>query len=90
MHRAQDVTQTVFTDAARKAERLASHPAMTGWLYNSAYRAAAALMRAEDRRERREREAAALAAVYGPFTRARGRGPPINGRLSCTVSGERL
>jgi RNA polymerase sigma factor (sigma-70 family) len=60
VHRAQDVTQTVFTDAAKKAERLAGHPAMTGWLYTSAYRAAAALMRAEDRRERREREAATM------------------------------
>lgn len=60
VHRAQDVTQTVFTDAAKKADRLASHPAMTGWLYTSAYRAAAALMRAEERRARREREAATM------------------------------
>ena len=57
-HLAQDVAQTVFTDLARKAGSLArgrdaSSP-LTGWLYTSAYFAAAKMVRGENRRRDRE------------------------------------
>ena len=32
-HRAEDVSQQVFTELARQAGRLAKHPALLGWLY---------------------------------------------------------
>src|SRR3954470_17071911 len=34
-HMAQDVTQSVFSDLARKAASLAQHELLTGWLYTS-------------------------------------------------------
>jgi RNA polymerase sigma factor (sigma-70 family) len=56
-HLAQDVTQTVFTDLARKAESLSRRLVLTGWLYTSAHFAAAKAVRAERRRRTREQEA---------------------------------
>jgi len=56
-HLAQDVTQLVFTDLARKAAALASHPALAGWLHTSTRYAAAKRVRSESRRRDREREA---------------------------------
>ena len=56
-HLAQEVTQTVFADLARKAESLSRRPLLTGWLYTSAHFAAAKVVRAERRRRAREQEA---------------------------------
>src|SRR5215471_3752961 len=56
-HLAQDVTQSVFTDLARKAASLSHRPVLTGWLYTSAHFAAAKAVRAESRRRTREQEA---------------------------------
>lgn len=56
-HLAQDVTQTVFADLARKATRLVDHPAPAGWLHRHTFFVASGLVRAEQRRKRREREA---------------------------------
>jgi RNA polymerase sigma factor (sigma-70 family) len=53
-HRAEDATQAVFTDLARKARTLAARPILAGWLYRSAQFAAAGLVRAERRRVARE------------------------------------
>ena len=57
---AEDVVQAVFTDLAGKAERLAGHPSLTGWLYTTTRFAAANLRRSEQRRARREQEAVTM------------------------------
>jgi len=56
-HLAQDVTQLVFTDLARKAAQLAGHRVLAGWLFTSTRFAAAKLVRGEQRRRTREQEA---------------------------------
>ncbi len=53
-HMAEDVTQRVFVDLARKAESLADHPVLAGWLFKSTHFAACALVRAEARRRKIE------------------------------------
>ena len=44
-HLAQDVTQMVFTDLARKAAALARRPVLAGWLHTSTRFAAAKVVR---------------------------------------------
>lgn len=56
-HLAQDVTQLVFTDLARKAARVAGHRVLAGWLFTSTRFAAAKLVRGARRRQAREQEA---------------------------------
>jgi len=65
-HLAQDVTQTVFTDLARKAESLSRRPVLTGWLYTSAHFAAAKAVRAERRRREHEQEAQTMRELHDP------------------------
>jgi RNA polymerase sigma factor (sigma-70 family) len=57
---AQDVTQVVFTDLARKAAVLKHHPVLKGWLFTSARFAASKLVRRERLRQDRERSAHAM------------------------------
>ncbi|EEF59259.1 RNA polymerase, sigma-24 subunit, ECF subfamily [Pedosphaera parvula Ellin514] len=54
---AQDVTQSVFIDLARKASGLKNRVSITGWLYTSTHYAAAKAVRGESRRREREQEA---------------------------------
>lgn len=56
-HRAQDVTQSVFIDLARRARALSGRAEIAGWLYTSTHYAAAKLKRGEQRRQVREQEA---------------------------------
>ncbi len=53
-HRAQEVTQMVFTDLSRKAAALVRHPVLPAWLHRSTYFAALRLRRSESRRQRYE------------------------------------
>jgi RNA polymerase sigma factor (sigma-70 family) len=57
VHRAEDVTQSVFVDLARNAARLLQRRDLAGWLYTSTHFAAAKLKRGEQRRQVRETEA---------------------------------
>jgi RNA polymerase sigma factor (sigma-70 family) len=57
VHLAQEVTQSVFIDLARKAGRLVRHASLTGWLYTSVRFAAATARRGDQRRQQREQEA---------------------------------
>ncbi|MCX6954229.1 MAG: sigma-70 family RNA polymerase sigma factor, partial [Verrucomicrobia bacterium] len=57
VHLAQDVTQLVFTDLARKASTVAGYRVLAGWLFTSTRFAAAKLVRGERRRHAREAEA---------------------------------
>ena len=57
IHRAQDVTQQVFTELARQARRLRNHPALAGWLYTTTRLVALRANRTEQRRKAREQEA---------------------------------
>jgi RNA polymerase sigma factor (sigma-70 family) len=54
---AEDVSQAVFTELARKAPRLLGHPSLAGWLYTTVRHLAANWRRADQHRRRREEEA---------------------------------
>jgi RNA polymerase sigma factor (sigma-70 family) len=57
VHQAQDVTQQVFSELARQARHLTGHPTLTGWLYTTTRRLSWRVIRSEQRRKTREREA---------------------------------
>jgi RNA polymerase sigma factor (sigma-70 family) len=57
---AEDLSQAVFTQLARKAPRLLAHPSLAGWLYTTVRHLAANLRRADQHRQRREQEAQSM------------------------------
>ncbi len=57
---AEDVSQRVFADLARKAAELSQRAVIGGWLYRSTQFAATDVVRAERRRKVRETEAATM------------------------------
>ena len=63
-HLAQDVTQTVFADLARKAGNLPHDVVLAGWLYRHACFTAAKVVRAERRRQIREKTAIEMNALH--------------------------
>jgi RNA polymerase sigma factor (sigma-70 family) len=56
-HQAEDVTQEVFSELARRSERLVRHPALAGWLYTTTRLMALRSRRTEWRRRAREQKA---------------------------------
>lgn len=56
-HLAQDVTQTVFADLAKKAGTLPKEVMLGGWLHHHTVFVASTIMRGERRRQNRERQA---------------------------------
>ena len=65
-HLAEDVTQQVFCDLARKAPSLMTRPALSGWLYVGAHHAAAGVVRKERRRKVREAQATTMENILHP------------------------
>jgi RNA polymerase sigma factor (sigma-70 family) len=65
-HLADDATQIVFNDLARKARHLVSRPTLSGWLYVSAQKTSAGIVRKERRRKARELKASELQIAPTP------------------------
>src|SRR6266542_1085545 len=63
-HLAQDVTQTVFADLARKARNLPREVVLAGWLYRHTCFTAANAVRTERRRQIREKTAMEMNALH--------------------------
>jgi RNA polymerase sigma factor (sigma-70 family) len=63
---AEDVTQSVFSDLARKAARLEAHTSLAGWLYTSTCYCARSARRSDRRRQVREQQAFAMNQLLQP------------------------
>jgi len=62
-HLAEEVSQSVFTDLARNADKLTPDIVLSAWLHRVAYRTAIDVVRRESRRQFREQEAMEAAAM---------------------------
>jgi RNA polymerase sigma factor (sigma-70 family) len=62
-HLAQDVTQIVFADLARKARSLSTGVMLGGWLHRHTVFVASKVMRTERRRQLRERQAVEMNSI---------------------------
>lgn len=68
-HLAQDVTQQVFCDVARRAHKLARHAVFGAWLHTSTRYAASHVVRGERRRKSREAVAFMMNTTEGEASR---------------------
>lgn len=68
-HLAQDVTQTVFIDLARKARTLPKEVMLGGWLHRHTVFVASTTLRAERRRQARERHAVEMNVLHSDTQR---------------------
>ncbi|MFT3830220.1 MAG: sigma-70 family RNA polymerase sigma factor [Opitutaceae bacterium] len=59
-HLAEDVAQATFAELARQAAKLATHPALRGWLHTTAYHHAVRSVRTQRRRAAREEQVAVM------------------------------
>ena len=66
VHLAEEISQKVFCDLARKASSLVRHPALTGWLYRTTRYAAIDAARAELHREKLAQSLAAMPDLTSP------------------------
>ncbi len=66
---AEDVVQIVFTDLARKARGLSPEVMLGGWLHQRTFHVATTLVRAQRRRNERERRAAEMNLLQTPSDR---------------------
>ena len=66
MAQAEDITQTVFTDLARKACSLPGKIMLGGWLHRHTCFVASTQLRSELRRQHREREAMQMNTLHSP------------------------
>src|SRR5712671_4062033 len=62
-HLAEEVSQSVFTDLARNADKLRPDTVLGAWLHSVAYRTAIDVVRGESRRQFREQKATEMAAM---------------------------
>lgn len=76
-HLAQDVAQMVFADLARKAHTVSSGVMLGGWLHRRTCNIAAPMMRAERRRQAREKEAVEMTALQEDSGAALARITPV-------------
>ena len=67
-HLAEDVTQKVFADLARKAASLSGRASLSGWLYVSTHVATAEVVRTERRRKAREAAAHTMQTLLDDST----------------------
>ncbi len=65
---AEEISQTVFLDLSRNADKFASNTILTAWLYRVTRRAAIDVVRTESRRQIREQIAVELADMNSPDT----------------------
>src|SRR5262245_38719159 len=65
-HLAEDVTQSVFSTLAQKAESIVPPQVLGGWLYNTTRHLAMHAVRTEQRRREREQMACAMQSLDRP------------------------
>src|SRR3982750_2063683 len=69
-HLAEDVAQTVFIGLAKNSRKLSNEVMLGGWLHQHTFHVATRAIRAERRRQSREREAAEMNTLNDDSLRA--------------------
>jgi len=92
VHRAEDVTQTVFIELARNARKLMRRSDILGWLYTTTHYTAAKLKRGEQRRQVREQEAHLMQEIetrLSPEIESDRLGPVLDEAMHALSEGDR-